>query len=226
MKLEKPFHSNISQTSRNVISFLMNGRNIWKHASRTGKTHEFWKSYSEHWRRWDFYDFHDKNRVCSRPWHIKLQLWGLWGVGRRLLFTSSPRQNGRARQRCSKVFLFISSLFFSWLPRQFLDVVNVIISNPWRSMKIHVGFGDSGTVFYRENPNVPQHRWISISFQLGYQGGMYLSNEKHDDFLASCWNPNRWLLGFFKVIDKFGADNVNNWNMPTTELCIHNNAEP
>ena len=197
MKLEKPFHSNISQKSRNVISFLMNGRNIWKHASRTGKTHEFWKSYSEHWRRWDFYDFHDKNRVCSRPWHIKLQLWGLWGVGRQLLFTSSPRQNGRARQRCSKVFLFISCLFFSWLPRQFLDVVNVIISNPWRSMKIHVGFEDSGTVFYRENPNVPQHRWISISFQLGYQGGMYLSNEKHDDFLASCWNPNRWLLGFF-----------------------------
>ena len=91
---------------------------------------------------------------------------------------------------------------------------------------IHDGFGDSGTVF-QGKPNIPQHQMADFHGFPGYQGGMYLSNEEHDNFLASCWSPNLWLLFLRVFLDKLGANKVNiNWNMPPTEVCIHNNAEP
>lgn len=184
----------------NVISFLMNGRKMWKHASKTGEK-KTWKNYSE-------------DLEISTISMIKKGLFPSLALktaplrGRQMQ-AASLHLISKTNKTAVQDIQWSSYVFFTcWIQCQLSRCSHV------KSVKnIH--------------DDIPQHQMADFHGFPGYQGGMYLSNEEHDNFLASCWSPNLWLLFLRVFLDKLGANKVNiNWNTPPTEVCIHNNAEP
>ena len=171
MKLVKPFQSKISQKSENVkyceIFSYEWAEKIEKHASKTEKKIQTtWHNYSE--------DLENSTISIKKKKHgllLSLALKTAPSKGPQMQAASLHliSTNGRARRS----MVFYGVLMCSLLVRfhaNVLDVVNVVMSNPWMSM---VDLGTLGSSKW----------WISKDFQLGYQGGMYLSNEEqHDSF--------------------------------------------
>ena len=150
-----------------VKSFPMNGRKRLKNMlQKLKKIQTTWHNYSEDLENSTISI--EKNGLLLS---LALKTAPLKGPQMQAASLHLISTNGRARRS----MVFYGVLMCSLLVRfhaNVLDVVNVVMSNPWMSM---VDLGTLGSSKW----------WISKDFQLGYQGGMYLSNEEQHDPLNS-----------------------------------------
>ena len=128
---------------------------------------KYWKTCFKNWNKYKKHRFPWKKHGLLLS--LALKTAPLKGPQMQAASLHLISTNGRARRS----MVFYGVLMCSLLVRfhaNILDVVNVVMSNPWMSM---VDLGTLGSSKW----------WISKDFQLGYQGGMYLSNEEqHDNF--------------------------------------------
>ena len=170
MKRVKPFQSKISQKSENVKYCEIFS---YEWAENIQSCFKNWKKYKQHdttiLKILKILRFPLKKKKHGLLLSLALKTAPSKGPQMQAASLHLISTNGRARRS----MVFYGVLMCSLLVRfhaNVLDVVNVVMSNPWMSM---VDLGTLGSSKW----------WISMDFQLGYQGGMYLSNEEqHDNF--------------------------------------------